>query len=392
VRAADAEPLDRWLPYVPWHNERLRLLEAVGLVGRAQRSFSHCSRSCRATRRTRREAAARRPAARRAESGCERPRRRCRSRSLPSSRTCSLAKGRVWSCRAAGRMSSNSAQTSSRRCANRRSIRRTAVVDGLAALLQRARSSSRARQRPLQLAQALGTPTVGIFWFVNLLISGPLTSHRNRCAASLMRRAGLRRDNLKSRCEHDPSFVADVSTEEVTELALDLWRQEESASSASSFPQYFAEPAVNGAQTGRCSVGRAAPSATFRMHGNDHRRQFQGAAMCATPVSLQTRSRASPSSAASAPPRSARRVDRRRAHYLRTAAVKSVSNCEPVSTSASVRFVQPVADRGEVLRRPASGFGARAPRADRCSDPGARRWQSRCRAARIVGRGQRKFR
>lgn len=33
IRADGAEPLDRWLPYVPWHNERLRLLEAVGLVG-----------------------------------------------------------------------------------------------------------------------------------------------------------------------------------------------------------------------------------------------------------------------------------------------------------------------------------------------------------------------
>lgn len=111
------------------------------------------------------------------------------------------------------------------------------TLDGLAALLQRARLVIASDSGPLHMAQALGTPTVGIYWFVNLLVSGPLTSHLNRCAASLRRACPVcGRDNLARRCRHDPSFVDDVSTEAVTALALELWNLGEAASSARELP------------------------------------------------------------------------------------------------------------------------------------------------------------
>jgi ADP-heptose:LPS heptosyltransferase len=74
---------------------------------------------------------------------------------------------------------------------------------------------------PLHLAQALGTRTVGIYWFMNLLVSGPLVgalhhevfSARVHCPV-----CGL--ENLHARCPHDVSFVDDIGVDEVAALAL----------------------------------------------------------------------------------------------------------------------------------------------------------------------------
>ncbi len=240
VRAADAEPLDRWLPYVPWHNERLRLLEAVGLVGARTAELQPLLP---VLPRDRDELTAKlqlpgdRPLVV-LSPGASDPRRRWPVEKFAAVADVFARKGACVVVQGGG---ADELELSASIVAT---MREPAIdsggllsLDGLAALLQRARLVIASDSGPLQLAQAFGTPTVGIFWFVNLLVSGPLTSHRNRCATSLMRACPVcGRDNLKLRCEHDPSFVADVSTEEVTELALDLWKQEENASSASELP------------------------------------------------------------------------------------------------------------------------------------------------------------
>lgn len=77
----------------------------------------------------------------------------------------------------------------------------------------------------LHMALALDRPCVGIYWFTNLLEAAPLCQHGHRVALSTRLACpvcGI--DNTSARCRHDVSFVDDVSLEEVTALAIDLFR------------------------------------------------------------------------------------------------------------------------------------------------------------------------
>jgi ADP-heptose:LPS heptosyltransferase len=76
---------------------------------------------------------------------------------------------------------------------------------------------------PLHLALAIGTPSVGIFWFTNLVDGTPLRQHLLRVALSLRLHCPVcGAENVRYRCPHDPSFVSDVPIGEVTEMALSL--------------------------------------------------------------------------------------------------------------------------------------------------------------------------
>lgn len=78
---------------------------------------------------------------------------------------------------------------------------------------------------PLHLALEIGTPCVGIYWFTNLVESAPLRQAGHRAALSLRVNCPLcGAENISSRCAHDASFVDDVPLEEVTALAIDLFR------------------------------------------------------------------------------------------------------------------------------------------------------------------------
>jgi len=240
VRAGDAEPLDRWLPYVPWHNERLRLLETVGLAGARPVDLQPLLR---VLPRDRAELAKRLrlPADRPLlvlSPGATDPRR-----IWPVEKFAAVADEfvRMGACvvvQGGGpddrRLTASVIAAMSEPAIDCGGL---LTLGGLAALLHRARLVIASDSGPLQMAQAVGTPAVGIYWFVNLLVSGPLTSYQNRCAASLRRACPVcGQDNLTQRCKHDPSFVDDVSIEEVRALALELWNFGEAASSQSRLP------------------------------------------------------------------------------------------------------------------------------------------------------------
>jgi ADP-heptose:LPS heptosyltransferase len=77
---------------------------------------------------------------------------------------------------------------------------------------------------PRHLAAAVGTPTVGIYWWKNLLNTGPLTAAGSRVAVSFRSTCPMcGAEQVHTRCAHDPSMVADVPVEEVTDAALDLY-------------------------------------------------------------------------------------------------------------------------------------------------------------------------
>ena len=71
---------------------------------------------------------------------------------------------------------------------------------------------------PRHLAEAVGTSTVGIYWLGNALNAGSFGRHRHRVLLSWTVRCpvcGIDCTREDQRCEHDVSFVADVSTAEV---------------------------------------------------------------------------------------------------------------------------------------------------------------------------------
>jgi hypothetical protein len=81
---------------------------------------------------------------------------------------------------------------------------------------------------PRHLAQAVGTPTVGIYWFGNVINSSPLSRGRHRlqigwttacptCGADCTQVGWT-----AERCRHDDSLVADVGTAAVLADAFDL--------------------------------------------------------------------------------------------------------------------------------------------------------------------------
>ena len=74
--------------------------------------------------------------------------------------------------------------------------------------------------------EAVGVATVGIYWLTNLANSGPLSCARHRHALSLRTACPTcGRQNIDERCEHDESFVADVSVDAVLAPAMDLVRE-----------------------------------------------------------------------------------------------------------------------------------------------------------------------
>jgi ADP-heptose:LPS heptosyltransferase len=227
MRAADAPPLDRTMPYVYRQNERLRLLEAVALVGATPVTLTP---RLAVTPRDLGEAdAVVSPSPSPLvvlQPGSTDPRRR-----WPAVRFAALADRLV----AAGAIVAinGSADEASLVRAIRDGMRHDAIdlagrlsLGGLAGLLSRADVVVSNDTGPLYLAEAVGAATVGIFWLMNLALDGSLFRTRHRYAlATRVACPQCGRPQIDERCEHDPSFVADVTVDEVLAPALELLMQ-----------------------------------------------------------------------------------------------------------------------------------------------------------------------
>ena len=101
-------------------------------------------------------------------------------------------------------------------------------LSGLCGLLDRAELIVSNDKGPLHLALALGKPAVGVFWLTNIIESCPLVQHLLRPAISTrVHCPECGQENLRTRCNHDVSFVADVGHDELIALALELFRDVE---------------------------------------------------------------------------------------------------------------------------------------------------------------------
>lgn len=224
LRSPDAPPLDRWLPYRPLQNERLRLLELVALVGAGVTTLEP---RLAVTAADREELAQALPPALLSgqpwvvlQPGATDPRRRWPAASFA---------------RLGDALASGGAQVALNGSADERDLlldvlsrmRQPAFdlsgrlsIGGLAALLERAALLVSNDTGPLHLAQSVGCATVGIYWFSNLLVSAPPFQARHTHALSTRLDCPVcGRCNLHERCPHDASFVADVSVDEVLGLA-----------------------------------------------------------------------------------------------------------------------------------------------------------------------------
>jgi ADP-heptose:LPS heptosyltransferase len=226
LQAPDAPPLDRNLPYRLLHAEVLRLLEAVSLVG-----AQGCDVEPRlaVTPADRHEAdqtlghADERPLVV-LQPGCTDPRR-----AWPAE---AFARVGDVCARRGARVVLNGTQSEAPRLAAVRAAMQEPCLDlagalslgGLLGLLERARLVVANDTGPAHLARAIDVPSITLYWICNLAPYAPMSTLRHAVAVSWQLdcpRCG--RFNVGTRCEHDDSFMAQVSPEEVLALVDSLW-------------------------------------------------------------------------------------------------------------------------------------------------------------------------
>jgi ADP-heptose:LPS heptosyltransferase len=267
-KTPEATPLDRWIPYGAKVNRRLELLEVAALAGAERRLLMQ--EEITATAQDRFDAVTLippRPGERLVilHPGASDVRRR-----WPPERFAAVAD--ILASRGATIVISATESEGHLARAIVTHMRHPALdltgrmpLTALSGLLERAELLVSNDTGPLHLALALGTPSVGIFWLTNLLESGPLRQHLLRPALSLRVICPVcGADNRSLRCEHDVCFVDDVTVEEVSAMALELFGQASSAKEPASAEPAQAPHASYRRPDPRCSdaaAGLAAPSA-----------------------------------------------------------------------------------------------------------------------------------
>jgi ADP-heptose:LPS heptosyltransferase len=224
LRTPDAAPLDRWVRFVYYQQEVLRCLEVVQLVGARVTALEP---RVSLVERDRAEANLALAGVRRPfvvlHPGANDLRRR-----WPLDRFVAVA--RVLADEGLGVVVTGSPAESRLTAAltdaggaNAADLGGRTSLAGLTGVLARAELVVSNDSGPLHLADALGTPTVGVYWCGNLINGGPLTRGRHRPVISWRVHCpvcGV--PSTEPRCEHDDSFVADVTTQEVLMAAHDL--------------------------------------------------------------------------------------------------------------------------------------------------------------------------
>ena len=235
LRADDAPPLDRSVPYVYYHAEVFRYLEVAGLVGAPpvtyRPRFEITDGDLAEARAVLGEPRAGRPRAV-LHPGATDPRRRWPAEwfaAVGDALAASGAEVLLTGVRA-------EREIVDRVCASMRE-RVRAVVDelsigGLAGLYAHCALVVANDTGPLHLAEAVGTRTVGLYWIGNMINGAPVDRARHRpliswtihcpeCGADCTRDLYPARSDGTG-CRHAPSFVADIAVAEVVDEAVDL--------------------------------------------------------------------------------------------------------------------------------------------------------------------------
>jgi ADP-heptose:LPS heptosyltransferase len=250
--APGVPPLDRWVPYREPSQRRLALLEIAGLTGADMRMPPAAQPELALTDADRHEAATIVPvlADKRLivlQPGSTDPRRRWPAQSFAALGD-RLAQDGAW-------IAVNGSpdevdlvhEVVARMHAPAIALAGRLSLGGLCGLLARAALLVSNDTGPLHLGLALGVPSVGIFWLTNLIEGMPLRPSTLHAAMAVRTRCPVcDQDNLRTRCPHDPSFVADVSIDEVESLAR----------AALSADQSPIRPHADTALAARCRAGQ----------------------------------------------------------------------------------------------------------------------------------------
>jgi ADP-heptose:LPS heptosyltransferase len=224
LRTPDAAPLDRMLPYVYFQPEIARYLEAVAIVGARPVGFTprlnvtaaDLAEAEAVVSEDGRPLAALHP-------GATDPRRRWPPANFASlgDRLAAVGARVVVTGTPEERPLVEAVQAAMR--AEAVDLCGRLSLGGLVGLLSRCHVVVSNDSGPMHLAYAVGAPTVGVFWGMNLCNYGPPTRARFRPVVS-WRMACPVCDSLQPGpdCGHRESFVADVAVDEVAGHALDL--------------------------------------------------------------------------------------------------------------------------------------------------------------------------
>ncbi len=226
MRAPDAPTLDRWIPYVYWQHEALRLLEVVRLVGAPPVMLEPAiavtpqdlAEACEQVPETEQPIIVLHP-------GASDPRRRWSAQKFAAVGDALQRQGYhivvvgIEDEQPTVDAVLRSMQRPAQDCCGKLSL------NGLTGLLARARLVIANDSGPRHLAEAVGTATIGIYWCGNLINAGSVYRALHRPHLSWRLECMICGANtIKNPCTHQASFVDDVSVDEVMESAVDVLR------------------------------------------------------------------------------------------------------------------------------------------------------------------------
>jgi ADP-heptose:LPS heptosyltransferase len=237
LRAPDAPALDRWLRYVYYQPEVFRYLEVVGLVGAPGVGYRP---NLAVTDDDRKEAAAVVP-----DGACPlvalHPGATDARRRWPAERFSAVGDALAAHAEVLVTGTGPERDLVERVVGGMHHPARPLVdalsLGGFAALLSRCGAVVANDTGPVHVAEAVGAPTVGLYWVGNLINGAPVDRARHRPLISWTihcPECGLdcTRDLYPARtgggepgCAHSPSFVADIATVEVVDAARELLGQ-----------------------------------------------------------------------------------------------------------------------------------------------------------------------
>ena len=225
-RAPEAETLDRWVPYRSLQPEIFRFLEVVGLVGAAPGTVTPQVAVTGEDLREAEQAVPADPAGR--PLVVLHPSATDQRRRWPADRFAHVARALA---RCGCQLVACGGATEADRELTAAVAAAAPVADlggrlslgGLAGLLARCQLLIGNDSGPRHLAEAVGVPTVSIYWCGNLVNVGPLTRARHRVLTSWRLDCPVcGRNCMRDDCDHRVSFVAGISPDEVLAEAVDL--------------------------------------------------------------------------------------------------------------------------------------------------------------------------
>jgi ADP-heptose:LPS heptosyltransferase len=224
MKSPNAPPLDRWIPYFYWQHEVMRLLEVVNLVGaapiRVEPQLSVTADDLKESYRFAPDAANSYVVL---HPGASDPRRRW---SAPNfAKVGDLLRNLGLDVYIIGvddeKKITDSVQAAMQMTAYNLCGKLT--LSGLTGLLARAILVIANDSGPRHMAEAVGTPTIGIFWCGNLINAGAAFRTYHRPHLSWQLDCPICGQNtIHNPCGHSVSFVDQVAVEEVIESTLDV--------------------------------------------------------------------------------------------------------------------------------------------------------------------------